>query len=122
MKHTCQAHGCKVEVEPKLFMCVQHWRMVPKIYLDAIWASYRPGQENDLKPSQAYILAANAAKGYIAGKENRCARCGRDLVPLNKNSAFSPLACPPCHESTRRTCATEADKPIGNEKQLTLFD
>jgi hypothetical protein len=50
-------------------MCRRHWFMVPKAMQDAIWAAYRPGQERDKKPSNAYLAAAYQAEGYVALKE-----------------------------------------------------
>jgi hypothetical protein len=119
VKPHCYAHGCKVEVAPVLFMCQKHWRMLPKHLRQAVRDCYRPGQEHDELPSQNpnhnhnrkqdWLNAARAAKGYVAGKENKCARCGRDLVALNKNSPLSPLGCPPCIEATVKHCAAVAE-------------
>jgi hypothetical protein len=30
MSHTCHAINCEVSVPPKMFMCLRHWRMVPR--------------------------------------------------------------------------------------------
>ena len=67
--HTCHAHGCDTEVPPRLFMCRRHWYRLPKPYRDAIWAAYRPGQENDKRPSRAYLAAARAAINWLKRAE-----------------------------------------------------
>ena len=69
MKHTCHAKGCNVEVAPKLLMCIRHWRMVPKTLQAAIWRHYRPGQEIDKQPSEAYLVTQRAAVAAVAAKE-----------------------------------------------------
>lgn len=38
--------------------------MLPKDIRKEIWKSYRPGQENDKSPSQAYIAAASRAHQF----------------------------------------------------------
>lgn len=60
-EHHCHARGCEAECPPKHLMCRRHWRMVPKELQDAVWAAYRPGQEIDKKPSDAWMFAAQAA-------------------------------------------------------------
>lgn len=69
MSHTCHAKGCEALVAPKLLMCLKHWRRVPRELQRAVWASYRPGQEVDKKPSREYLEAARAAIEAVAAKE-----------------------------------------------------
>lgn len=79
MTHTCHARDCEAAVPPRLFMCRRHWRALPKAMRAAIWATYRPGQEGDKRPSQAYLENAKAAIGFIAsieGMKKTCPRCG----------------------------------------------
>lgn len=52
-----------------MFMCKVHWRMVPRALRDAIWATYRPGQERDKTPSDAYLDTARAAQVAVADAE-----------------------------------------------------
>lgn len=59
--HPCHAIGCDVEVPPKMLMCLKHWRMVPRDKQAAIWNTYRPGQEVDKHPTEAYMEAQSAA-------------------------------------------------------------
>jgi hypothetical protein len=42
-------------------MCARHWRMVPKHIQREIWATYRPGQEIDKRPSAEYMAAQRRA-------------------------------------------------------------
>lgn len=69
MTHTCHAIGCKAEVPPKLFMCLKHWRMVPKVGQDDIWKHYRIGQEIRKDPTSEYIKAAQRAQAFVLMKE-----------------------------------------------------
>ena len=52
-------------------MCRAHWRMVPTVIQRAVWAAYRPGQCDDMHPSEAWHRAADAAIGAVARKEGR---------------------------------------------------
>jgi len=69
MAHRCHANGCEVEVPPKILMCRRHWFMVPIALREAVWASYRPGQEIDKRPTAEYLDAADAAIAAVAGSE-----------------------------------------------------
>lgn len=70
--HACHAAGCRMRVQPEMFMCGPHWRMVPDELKRALLAAYRPGQERlDPRPSQAYITAAKRVANAVAGREGR---------------------------------------------------
>lgn len=70
-EHTCHARGCISVVPPKLFMCRAHWYALPKEHRDAIWATYRRGQEVTKTPSDDYLRAARAAIQYLAENTTR---------------------------------------------------
>lgn len=65
MKHTCHWPGCAKEVPPKLWGCKQHWYYLPKHLRDAIWDTYRPGQEIDKQPSEAYLVVTRQVQLWI---------------------------------------------------------
>jgi hypothetical protein len=67
-KHTCHWPGCTRQVAPALWGCLPHWRKLPKYLRDKIWITYRPGQEETLTPSKAYIEVAREVQAWI--KEN----------------------------------------------------
>lgn len=71
MSHLCHAEGCGREVPPKMHMCLDHWRMVPKAVQDLIWRHYRPGQEIDKRPTFEYIATAFVSVSCVALKEGR---------------------------------------------------
>jgi hypothetical protein len=52
-------------------MCKRHWFSLPKQFRDRIWATYRPGQEDDKQPSSEYCDAAIACVRFIAVREGR---------------------------------------------------
>ena len=52
-------------------MCKKHWFALPWAIRKRIWREYRPGQEDDKKPSHAYCMAAIDALTFIAEKEGR---------------------------------------------------
>lgn len=68
MSHTCHAPNCPVEVPPKMFMCKPHWMALRPSLRDAIWKTYRPGQEITKDPSPEYLTAARKAIDYLTAK------------------------------------------------------
>ena len=69
-RHTCHATGCSTAVPPKMFMCRSHWFALPKALRDAIWRTYRPGQEITKTPSPEYLEAARAAIAYLEARSS----------------------------------------------------
>jgi hypothetical protein len=69
--HTCHALGCTTPCKPEYLMCPSHWRHVPKKLQRQVWATYRPGQCDDMKPSAEWHLAADAAICAVAIKEGK---------------------------------------------------
>lgn len=69
--HTCHAEGCEREVAPKYFACRRHWSMVPKWLQDALWSAYRPGQEEDKRPTPLYLIVQTRCRLEIAYREKR---------------------------------------------------
>ena len=61
MPHTCHARRCTKVVQPKMLMCLAHWRLVPKDLQRRVWHTYRTGQEIRKDPTPAYLAAADAA-------------------------------------------------------------
>jgi diadenosine tetraphosphatase ApaH/serine/threonine PP2A family protein phosphatase len=81
MAHTCHALRCETPVPSRMHMCRQHWAMVPKALQRRLWATYRPGQENDKRPTAAYLRAAAACIEAVAEAdhvpaEEIAAECG----------------------------------------------
>jgi len=62
MKHTCHWPSCKTEVPPKMWGCKKHWFTLPQRLRNAIWATYRPGQEISKTPSELYLQVATVAR------------------------------------------------------------
>ena len=65
MTHTCHWPGCGKSVPPRLWGCREHWFRLPKALRDRIWATYRPGQEIDKNPSNAYLNATDEVTRWI---------------------------------------------------------
>jgi hypothetical protein len=65
VSHTCHWPNCGKPVPPKLWGCRKHWFALPKPLRDRIWATYRPGQEIDKRPSSEYVEAAKAVQQWI---------------------------------------------------------
>lgn len=58
-RHLCHARLCTIPVPPKMFMCIKHWRLVPKELQNQLWASYSIGQEERKDPSELYLEIAH---------------------------------------------------------------
>lgn len=65
MKHLCHAEACQATVPPKLLMCAKHWRMVPKVLQDEVWALYIPGQEVTKDPTIEYLECVHRVIEYV---------------------------------------------------------
>lgn len=63
--HECHWPGCGKQVPPAMWGCSRHWFRLPKYLRDRIWATYRPGQEKTMTPSDAYIAAAKDVQAWI---------------------------------------------------------
>lgn len=64
--HECHWPGCTVSVKPTMWGCKEHWFRLPQRLRDRIWAAYRPGQEEDGRPSLGYLAAAREVREWIA--------------------------------------------------------
>lgn len=69
--HTCHAMGCERVVPPAMFMCRQHWFMLPRLMRAEVWAAYVPGQEITKTPTDKYLHVAMTAIRWLAEKEGR---------------------------------------------------
>jgi hypothetical protein len=72
--HCCHWTGCQVQVAPAFWGCRAHWFALPRSLRDRIWAAYRPGQENDQRPSREYVEVAREVREWIAQNAERLAR------------------------------------------------
>lgn len=86
-EHLCHARGCTRKVPPERLTCRDHWFLIPKKIRDAVWAAYREGQCDDMEPSKEWMLAAEAAIGFLARRE------GRPMSP-NEVEALSSFGYP----------------------------
>lgn len=72
MIHYCHHPSCQVVVPRRLWGCRSHWFGLPKQIRDAIWRSYRPGQEEGKAGvSEQYLEAARAARDFYEAKEEK---------------------------------------------------
>jgi hypothetical protein len=46
--------------------CAYHWFKLPLTLRNRVWRAYRPGQEDDMRPSESYIEVAKAVQDWIA--------------------------------------------------------
>jgi hypothetical protein len=63
--HGCHWPGCHSQVPPAMWGCRPHWYALPQAIRNRIWAAYRAGQENDMRPSRRYVEAAMEAQKWI---------------------------------------------------------
>lgn len=64
--HACHWPGCPLQVPPAMWGCKSHWYSLPKALRDKVWRVYRPGQENDMRPSREYLDVADEVQAWIA--------------------------------------------------------
>lgn len=70
-EHHCHALNCGKSVPPRMHMCSQHWRMVPRGLQADLWANYQRGQEDTMDPTPDYLRAAAACVRAVAEKEKQ---------------------------------------------------
>lgn len=64
-QHTCHWPGCEKQVPPAMWGCKTHWFRLPTRLRNRIWATYRTGQEIDMKPSEKYLEVATEVQQWI---------------------------------------------------------
>lgn len=72
--HKCHWVGCDKDVPPALWGCAKHWYALPRALRAKIWATYRPGQEDDKSPSADYIKVAKSVRLWILDYQGRGAQ------------------------------------------------
>ena len=106
MNHTCHAIRCTTEVPPKMFMCLKHWRMVPKSMQDEVWANYRRGQEVRKDPTENYLDVTKRVRLYVAERE------GVELSAVERHmltSRLTPSSSAPTPEGENRCACGRLD-------------
>lgn len=63
--HHCHWPGCDKQVPPAMWGCSKHWFMLPQRLRNRVWATYRPGQEVTMTPSDAYMRVADEVQQWI---------------------------------------------------------
>ena len=70
--YTCHWPGCDKQVPPARWGCKYHWQKLPNHLRQQIWTHYRPGQEEDGRPSLTYrhvaVMVQEWIDEYIFGK------------------------------------------------------
>jgi hypothetical protein len=62
----CPWPGCLCEIPLPMFMCREHWQMLPKPLRDMVWDAYEVGQELDARMvSDEYRDAEKAARNWV---------------------------------------------------------
>lgn len=65
-QHHCHWPGCVAQCPPAMWGCKKHWYTLPQYLRNKVWAVYRPGQEVDMRPSEAYMKVAQEVQDWIA--------------------------------------------------------
>lgn len=74
MSHACHAHGCDVDVPPRMFCCRAHWYSLRREMQDAVWREYSEGQEQRKDPTARYLAVQQRAVAEIAMYKPRSAK------------------------------------------------
>lgn len=69
-KHHCHWPGCEKQCPPAMWGCRQHWFALPQRLRDLIWQTYKPGQEINMTPSDAYLDAARQVQEWIKSQQS----------------------------------------------------
>lgn len=63
--HHCHWPGCTQQVPPAKWGCVRHWYALPLHLRNAVWRTYRSGQEVTGTPSKDYLDVADQVQTWI---------------------------------------------------------
>lgn len=85
LNHHCHAVACDRDCKPEFLMCFRHWNLVPADLKARVWATYRPGQCNDKRPSAEWHEAADNAIKFVAVLEGHLIKSKQRVkTPYNK--------------------------------------
>jgi len=82
MDHACHNPNCGRPLPAHLVSHRSAWFALPKALRDAIWQNYRAGQEDDKRPTMAYIDALDACIKFWRGRGTKCLT---DVKPTPRN-------------------------------------
>jgi hypothetical protein len=74
---TCYARGCGKKIRKGMLLCSAHWDLVPRTVKADLWRFYPQGDGNEMRPSPAWLAAANAAIEAVWFKERRAVPAAR---------------------------------------------
>lgn len=69
--HTCHHPNCNEPVPPARLACRKHWFELPQDLRNAVWRTYRKGQEVDKCPSREYITIVKECKRFWLRKQQQ---------------------------------------------------
>ena len=72
MSHECHNPNCRQPLPAHLVSHSSAWFALPKKLRDAIWQNYRAGQEDDKRPTMAYIDALEACIAFWKERGTAC--------------------------------------------------
>lgn len=71
-QHTCHNPNCGKPCEPRFVCHHKAWFQLPRAIRHRIWHLYRPGQEDDKRPSKEYVLELGIAIDYMRKHNIKC--------------------------------------------------
>jgi hypothetical protein len=81
--HHCHANGCATPTDPKLFMCLEHWNMVPAMMQKEIWSQYKGTTREQRFEKIPYLQACALAVEHVAELEGKdSANSYRKLISI----------------------------------------
>jgi len=93
MSHTCHAKLCDTACPPRFLMCGRHWAMVPSKLQRRVYATFRRGQCEDMRPSLEWHEAADAAIAAVALEEG-CPFAKLRVIEARALLNLAPEMCP----------------------------
>lgn len=70
--HLCHNPNCRQPLPAHLVAHRSAWFALPKPLRDAIWSNYRKGQEDDKRPTLAYLRALEACVAFWRENNTQC--------------------------------------------------
>ena len=72
MSHACHNPNCGLPCPPHLVCHRSEWFALPRPLRTAVWINYRPGQEDDKRPTKAYVIALQDCIDFWVKQGTRC--------------------------------------------------
>lgn len=97
-EHACHVAGCQTKTPPRLLMCPQHWKKVPRSLQEAVTRTYNARSKERDETWLPWLAAARAAIDSLT--RVKCAGCGKiEQVDVPLDTDEDATFCTDCWDA-----------------------